>query len=149
MGDFARAGASQITFHYEAGGAEGALRTIALIKQTGLRAALAIKPGTGVAEVAEEVLAAVDMVLVMTVEPGFGGQTLIPACLDKVRRLRRQYPRLDIQVDGGITLENLAEAVAAGANIFVAGSLIFGSPDPHHTIASMQDILIATVGQLS
>lgn len=108
---------------------------------------MAIKPHTTVESIPEELFDAIDMVLVMTVEPGFGGQKLIPSCLSKVRELRQRYPSIDIQVDGGITLENLEDAVKSGANIFVAGSLIFGSPDPKRTISHMKEIIRTTANQ--
>lgn len=105
-----------------------------------MRAAVALRPATPVAAV-EPLLDAVDMVLVMTVEPGFGGQALIPACLDKVRRLRELRPALDIQVDGGVTLENLPSVARAGANVIVAGSLIFGHAQPARLIGEMRRIM--------
>lgn len=108
-----------------------------------MRVGLAIKPASVIDNVLMELAASVDMILIMTVEPGFGGQTLIPSCLHKVQHLRENYPDLDIQVDGGITLDNLADAHRAGANIFVAGTLIFSDPDPGKIISQMKDILDA------
>lgn len=115
------------------------------IKRMGIKAAMAIKPHTTVESIPKEIFDALDMVLVMTVEPGFGGQKLIPSCLSKVRGLRQRYPSLDIQVDGGITLENLDDAIKSGANVVVAGSLIFGSSDPKRTISDMREIIERTV----
>lgn len=139
MDDFAKAGASQYTFHWEA--STDVKKTIARIRATGMRVGLAIKPASMIDNVVMELAASVDMVLIMTVEPGFGGQTLIPSCLDKVQCLREKYPDLDIQVDGGITLDNLAKVHRAGANIFVAGTLIFSDPNPGGMISQMKDIL--------
>lgn len=81
------------------------------------------------------------MVLVMTVEPGFGGQKMISECLEKVRVLRKKSATLDIQVDGGITLDNLGDAVEAGANVIVAGTLIFAASNPHEVISEMRTIM--------
>lgn len=124
--DFAKAGADIITVHAEA--CTHLDRTIAHIKELGVLAGVAINPATPL-EVLRHVLEQVDMVLVMTVNPGFGGQTLIPYTLDKVVELRRmlgeQGIKLDIEVDGGITLDNVDDALKAGANIIVAGSAVF------------------------
>ena len=124
--DFAKAGADIITVHAEA--CTHLDRTIAHIKELGVLAGVAINPATPL-EVLRHVLDQVDMVLVMTVNPGFGGQTLIPYTLDKVVELRRmlgeQGIKLDIEVDGGITLDNVDDALKAGANIIVAGSAVF------------------------
>ena len=75
----------------------------------------------------------VDMVLIMSVNPGFGGQSLIPYCLDKIRELRKLKPELDIQIDGGVKLDNIVACKEAGANVFVVGSAIFGQADPEAT----------------
>lgn len=124
--DFAEAGADIITFHYEA--CRNVEKTIAAFRQTGVKVGLAVKPETDIA-VLYPYIDEIDMALVMTVEPGFGGQKLIPQTLDKVRTLHRwcedHHADVDIQVDGGITLENFGEAVYAGANILVAGTAVF------------------------
>lgn len=124
--EFAACGADLINFHLEA--AEDPAGAIAKIRSLGKKVGITIKPATP-AEAVEPYLGAVDMVLVMTVEPGFGGQELIPSCLDKVSRLRRmaadRNPDLDLEVDGGITRENVADALRAGANVIVAGSAVF------------------------
>lgn len=137
---FAAAGADLITFHYES--CEDPAAVIRAIKQKGLRAAIAIKPATP-AEAVLPLLADVDMVLVMTVEPGFGGQAMIPETLDKVRAIRTHANRLglslDIQVDGGIHASNLKYATAAGANVIVAGSAIFRADDPKGVIDAMRE----------
>lgn len=123
---FAACGSDLINFHLEA--AKDVRETIRMIRATGKKAGLTIKPGTPV-EALLPYLELVDMVLVMTVEPGFGGQKLIPQCLDKVRELRRIVEEkgcpLDIEVDGGISAENVELALEAGANVIVAGSAIF------------------------
>lgn len=124
--DFAEAGADLITVHAEA--CKHLDRTIEAIKEKGLLAGVAINPATPLSAV-EWVLSKVDMVLIMTVNPGFGGQKLIPYTLDKVRALRAMIEKADlktdIEVDGGINLENVTEAMDAGANIIVAGSAVF------------------------
>lgn len=124
--DFAEAGADLITVHAEA--CKHLDRTIEAIKEKGLLAGVAINPATPLSAI-ECVLPKVDMVLIMTVNPGFGGQKLIPYTLDKVRALRAMIEKADlktdIEVDGGINLENVKEAMDAGANIIVAGSAVF------------------------
>ncbi len=124
--EFARCGADLINFHLEA--AESVAGAIAAIRGEGKKVGITLKPGTP-AEAVEQWLPAVDMVLVMTVEPGFGGQKLMPGCLEKVGAIRRmalaQGLSTDIEVDGGINLENVGEAVRAGANVIVSGSAVF------------------------
>ncbi len=128
---FAEAGANTITVHPEAGA--HLHRTIQTIKAAGLRAGVALNPGTPMAAV-EPVLGEVDLVLVMCVNPGFGGQAFLPSQLDKIRTLRRLIDGtgrdIDLEVDGGINRETAALAVAAGADLLVAGSAAFeGGPD--------------------
>lgn len=124
--EFADAGADIITFHLEA--AKDPLEVIDLIHRCGKKAGISIKPGTD-ADALLPYLDKVDMILVMTVEPGFGGQKLIPETLEKVRRIRgllsERGLETDIQVDGGITKDNLKEVLDCGANVIVAGSSIF------------------------
>ena len=124
--DFAKAGADIITVHAEA--CRHLDRTIAHMKELGVMAGVAINPATPI-EVLRHVLEQVDMVLIMTVNPGYGGQKMIPYTLQKVTELRRilgeQGIKLDIEVDGGITLDNVDQALIAGANIIVAGSAVF------------------------
>ena len=126
--EFAKSGADLINFHLEA--EEDPKGVIESIRRTGKKAGITIKPETPV-KAAEPYLELVDMVLVMTVEPGFGGQELILKCLDKVRELRRIVTEkglsTDIEVDGGIYEENLPVVLDAGANIIVAGSAIFNN----------------------
>lgn len=124
--DFAKAGADIITVHAEA--CRHLDRTVAHIKELGTMAGAAINPATPI-EVLRHVIDQVDMVLIMTVNPGYGGQKLIPYTLEKVTELRRilgeRGIKLDIEVDGGITLDNVDQALIAGANIIVAGSAVF------------------------
>lgn len=124
--DFAKAGADIITVHAEA--CRHLDRTVAHIKELGTMAGVAINPATPI-EVLRHVIDQVDMVLIMTVNPGYGGQKLIPYTLKKVTELRRilgeRGIKLDIEVDGGITLDNVDQALIAGANIIVAGSAVF------------------------
>ena len=125
--EFARAGADGITFHAEA--TPHANRTLSAIRSLGCVAGIALNPGTSVDAVAELDDAA-DVVLCMTVNPGWGGQPFIASSPDKVARLRNVAPRPVIQVDGGIDAETVPSVAAAGATDFVAGSAIFGDPDP-------------------
>ncbi len=124
--DFAESGADMITFHIEA--TKDPEEVIRRIRECGRKAGIAIKPATPV-EVLKPYLDHIDMALVMTVEPGFGGQKLIPECLDKVKELRGICDGmgldLDIQVDGGIGAGNLKEVLGYGANVIVAGSAVF------------------------
>lgn len=124
--EFAQVGADIITVHAEA--CTHLDRTIDAIKEKGLLAGVALNPATPVS-VIEPILGKVDMVLIMTVNPGFGGQKLIPYTLDKVRELKKLLRtkglKVDIQVDGGVTLENVEQILDAGANVIVAGSAVF------------------------
>lgn len=139
--EFADCGADLITFHLEA--TRRAERAIAMIRRIGIKAGLSIKPDTPVSAL-EPYLDKVDMALVMTVEPGFGGQKLLPQCLDKVREVRRMVEErglhTDIEVDGGICLDNLEEVLAAGANVIVAGSAVFKG-DISANIRSLSEIM--------
>ena len=137
--DFAKAGADLITFHLES--CQDPRKVIREIREREIRCGIAISPATPV-DLVLPYLEEVDMVLVMTVVPGFGGQALIPSCLDKVRFLRRYADRrgltIDIEVDGGIKEDNIALATEAGANVIVAGSAIFGSKKPRSVIEAMR-----------
>ena len=140
---FVAAGAKMVSVHVEADA--HVHRTLASIKAAGAEAGVAINPATPIVAV-EEALDFADYVLVMSVNPGFGGQQFISTSLDKVRRLRRMIDErglnVRIEIDGGIDLTNIAEVVAAGAEIIVAGSAIFGAPDPQ---AAVRDLREATV----
>ena len=131
---FAAAGADMITVHQEA--CVHLDRQVAQIHDLGCKAGVALNPATPV-ETLVDILHAVDMVLIMSVNPGFGGQKFIPRALDKVRRLRALAPDLLIQVDGGVNAEIGAQLVAAGADVLVAGSYVFGAAKPREAIHSL------------
>ena len=127
---FHKAGADILTVHYEA--CKDVAATLEQIRKTGMKAGLSICPDTPV-EVLIPYFDQVDMILIMTVNPGFGGQQLIPETLDKVVKLRELleqagHPEMDVEVDGGIKLANLEDALKTGANVIVAGSAVFGNP---------------------
>lgn len=132
--DFANSGADLINFHYEA--VENPEKTIDLIRKTGKKVGITIKPETDVNDIMPFV-PLVDMVLVMTVNPGFGGQSLIEDCLDKIKTLRNKFPELDIEIDGGVKLTNIKKVTDSGANIIVAGSAVFGAENPEDVIKEM------------
>jgi ribulose-phosphate 3-epimerase len=136
---FLKAGADILTFHIEA--TEKVRETLEMIRAAGKRAALSVKPGTPI-EAVYPYLDACDMVLVMTVEPGYGGQALIPYTIDKVRALRKHLDDhgydIDVQVDGGITADNAGVLVDAGANILVAGSSVFKASDRKAAIDALR-----------
>lgn len=134
VGAFAEAGADMITVHQEA--CTHLDRQVAQIHDLGCKAGVALNPATPV-ETLVDILHAVDMVLIMSVNPGFGGQKFIPRALDKVRRLRALAPDLLIQVDGGVNAETGAKLVAAGADVLVAGSYVFGAAEPREAIHSL------------
>lgn len=129
--EFVKAGADIITVHYEA--TNDAMALIKRIKGYNIKAGITIKPQTPVEKI-YPIAEIADMVLIMTVEPGFGGQSLIEDCLDKVKKLREKFGNLDIEVDGGIKCDNIEKAVSAGANIIVAGSAVFNSEDPARAV---------------
>ena len=137
--DFVKAGADLLTIHYES--CEDPMLVVRYIRSKGIKAAVAIKPTTPV-EVLFPLLSELDMALIMTVEPGFGGQKLIPETVEKVRVLRQYINEnnlpVDLQVDGGITAENLHLVTKAGANVIVAGSAIFKAEDPTAVIGAMK-----------
>ncbi len=135
---FAEAGASTITVHVEA--LKHLDRTVALVRSFGARVGVALNPATSLTEV-EHVLDLVDLILVMTVNPGFGGQEFIPYTIRKIRRLREMIDQAGvgcaIEVDGGIDLDNLGDVLGAGAEVIVAGSAIFKAPDPAAVVQEM------------
>ncbi len=137
--DFASAGASVISFHPEA--SEHVDRTLGLIHEQGCRAGLVFNPATSL-DVLEWVIDKVDLVLIMSVNPGFGGQKFIPGALDKLRRARRIIDDsgrdIRLEIDGGVKTDNAREIVAAGADTLVAGSAIFGADDYAEVIARMR-----------
>lgn len=139
--DFAKAGADLIVFHVESSSPAG--ETVEKILECGCKAGISIKPNTP----AEEVFPYLDklaMVLVMTVEPGFGGQSFMPETMDKIKTLRSEMKRrgldIDIQVDGGINEKTVEIAAAAGANVFVAGSAVFGAEDATKAISDLRNL---------
>jgi ribulose-phosphate 3-epimerase len=138
--DFARAGATYITFHPEA--SEHVDRTIGLIRESGCKPGLVFNPATPLNWL-EHVLDKIDMVLLMSVNPGFGGQSFIPSALPKIAQVRQIIDRsgfpIRLEVDGGIKVDNIAAVAAAGADTFVAGSAIFGAQDYRATIAAMRE----------
>lgn len=133
--DFAKAGADIICFHSECD--SDTEETIDKILSLGKKAGLAIKPATPIDEVVKY-LDKLSMVLVMTVEPGFGGQSFMESTMPKVEAIRKINPNIDIEVDGGINAETIKIAAKAGANVFVAGSAVFKSENPAETIALLR-----------
>ncbi|XP_058762094.1 ribulose-phosphate 3-epimerase, cytoplasmic isoform-like [Vicia villosa] len=135
-----KAGASGFTFHIETS-KDNWKELIQSIKSQRMKPGVAIKPGTSVEEVYPLVESEnpVEMVLVMTVEPGFGGQKFMPEMMEKVRILRKKYPSLDIEVDGGLGPSTIDAAASAGANCIVAGSSVFGAPEPAHVISLLRN----------
>jgi ribulose-phosphate 3-epimerase len=138
---FAEAGADSITVHYEA--CTHLHKTIQAIHNAGVRACVAINPHTPI-EMLTDIVSEIEMVLVMSVNPGFGGQAFIPNTLNKIQRLRemskKNRPDLLIEVDGGVSIHNLGSLIQAGADVFVAGNAIFGAPSAHEMISSMKHV---------
>lgn len=133
--DFAKAGADIICFHTECD--SDTEQTIDKILSLGKKAALAIKPATPIDEVVKYI-DKISMVLVMTVEPGFGGQSFMESTMPKIEAIRKINPDIDIEVDGGINADTVKIAAKAGANVFVAGSAVFKSENPAETIALLK-----------
>ncbi|MBZ2195130.1 ribulose-phosphate 3-epimerase [Occultella gossypii] len=138
---FAEAGAKSVTFHVEASSAP--VRLARELRKRGARAAIALKPGTGI-EPYLDLLPEFDMVLVMTVEPGFGGQSFIEGTLPKIRRTRDAITALGadiwVQVDGGVSRTTIGTAAQAGANMFVAGSAVYSADDPNAEISALREL---------
>ncbi len=141
--DFVKAGAQMLTFHVEC--EDDTAETIEAIRSLGCRVGLSLKPNTPV-ETILPFLPQVDMVLVMTVEPGFGGQSFMPDMMPKVSAVRKAAPELLIQVDGGISAKTIAQAAESGANVFVAGSAVFGAADPKAAIEELKMIAQSVIG---
>jgi ribulose-phosphate 3-epimerase len=137
--DFAKAGANIISFHPEA--SEHIDRTISLIKENGCKAGLVFNPGTPL-HFLDHVIGKLDLILIMSVNPGFGGQSFIPGALDKLREARKRITAsgkdIWLEVDGGVKVDNIAEIAKAGADTFVAGSAIYGTKDYKATIDKMR-----------
>jgi ribulose-phosphate 3-epimerase len=148
--DFAKAGASIISFHPEA--SDHVDRTIGLIHESGCRAGLVLNPATPLTCL-DHVLHKLDLVLVMSVNPGFAGQAFIPHALEKVAAVRRRIDETGrdvlLEVDGGVKVDNIAAIAKAGADTFVAGSAIFGSKDYKATIQAMRTVLAGTPAKAS
>jgi len=140
--DFADAGASMITFHPEA--SEHIDRSLSLIKEQGCQSGLVFNPATPL-HYLDHVMDKIDIILLMSVNPGFGGQSFIPSTLDKLRAVRKRIDasgrNIRLEVDGGVKIDNIREIAAAGADMFVAGSAIFGTPDYARTIAAMREAI--------
>jgi ribulose-phosphate 3-epimerase len=137
--EFAQAGADYLTVHIEA--SPHLHRTVQAIHQLGVKAGVALNPATPLSSL-EEILADIDLALIMSVNPGFGGQSFIPATLDKLREARALIDAsgfdIRLEIDGGVTPKNIAEIAAAGADTFVAGSAIFNQPDYAAVISEMR-----------
>jgi ribulose-phosphate 3-epimerase len=136
---YAEAGAASVTFHVEASGAP--IRTARAIRAAGARAGLALKPATAI-EPYVDLLPELDMVLVMTVEPGFGGQKFLDVALPKVRRVREAIAKAGgqvwLQVDGGVSADTIERCAEAGADVFVAGSAVYGTGDPAAAVTALR-----------
>ena len=143
--DFAKAGASIISFHPEA--SEHVDRTLALIRDQGCKAGLVFNPATPLTHL-DHVMDKVDLILIMSVNPGFGGQAFIPAALDKLREARRRIDAsgrdIWLEVDGGVKAENIASIAQAGADTFVAGSAVFGAKDRAESMRRLRAALATT-----
>lgn len=141
--DFAKAGSDIITIHAEA--CFHLHRTVGFIKEQGIRAGVSLNPST-LLSVLDHILEDIDVILLMTVNPGFGGQKFIKAMLPKIREMRRiidtKGVKVELEVDGGVTLDNISEVSSAGADAFVAGSAVFGSKDYRKTIAKMKNAVL-------
>lgn len=141
--DFVKAGADIITVHYEA--CTHLHRTIQQIKALGCKAGVALNPHTPVS-LLKDILTDLDLVLIMSVNPGFGGQKFIPRTLDKIAELKQMkmanHPNLIIEVDGGVNIANIATLVEVGADALVAGNAVFGDPNPSKMIADLKNIKI-------
>ncbi len=138
--EFAKAGADILTVHQEA--VPHLHRTVQLIRSLGKKAGVSINPGTPVSTL-DVILENIDLVLVMSVNPGFGGQSFIPSALRKIEALRREIDRrglaVELEVDGGVKADNIRRIAAAGADVFVAGSAVFGADDYRATISRLRE----------
>jgi ribulose-phosphate 3-epimerase len=141
---YAEVGAESVTFHVEAAAAP--VRLARELRSRGARAAMALKPATPI-EPYEDLLAEFDMVLIMTVEPGFGGQSFLDLCLPKIARTRAMLDKLGgdiwLQIDGGVSLETVERCAAAGVDSFVAGSTVFGAADPDAMVGQLRQLAAA------
>jgi ribulose-phosphate 3-epimerase len=144
---YAEAGAGSVTFHVEA--AKAPVRLARELRNQGARASMALKPATPI-EPYEDLLPELDMVLIMTVEPGFGGQRFLDLCLPKIRRARALMAKHGLetwlQVDGGVSLETIERCAEAGADVFVAGSAVYSAEDPDAMVAALREKAAAARG---
>jgi ribulose-phosphate 3-epimerase len=144
IGDFVEAGASYITFHPEA--TEHIDRSLELVKAGGCQCGLVFNPSTSLSYL-DYVMDKIDMVLIMSINPGFGGQSFIPKTFDKIKAARQMINAsgrdIRLEIDGGVKIDNIGAIAAAGADTFVAGSAIFGSEDYASTIAAMKREIVA------
>lgn len=139
--DFKKAGADYLTVHYEV--STHLHRSIYAIKALGMKAGVSLNPHTPVSML-QDVIADIDLVLIMSINPGFGGQKFLPMAYDKIRRLKQMINEAGsdtlIEVDGGVTLDNAGELIAAGTDVLVAGNTVFSSPDPAEMIRKLKQI---------
>ena len=146
ISEFADAGADIITVHFEA--CTHLHRTIQAIKEKGKKAGVSVNPATPLVSI-KYVLGDIDLLLIMSVNPGFGGQRFIPSALEKIKKARQMIDKIgadvSIEVDGGVKLENIGEVASAGADIFVSGSGVFGTKDYKETIQEMKRIITGSV----
>ncbi|MFB6725302.1 ribulose-phosphate 3-epimerase [Kribbella sp. NPDC056345] len=138
---YVEAGASSVTFHVEA--CRAPIRTAREIRAKGARAAMALKPATPI-EPYEDLLAELDMILIMTVEPGFGGQKFLDVCVPKIRRTKELLDKhgldLWIEIDGGVSAETIERCAEAGADVFVAGSAVYAADDPNAMVEKLRGL---------
>ncbi len=145
--DYVEAGASSVTFHVEA--CRAPIRTAREIRAKGARAAMALKPATPI-EPYEDILSELDMILIMTVEPGFGGQKFLDVCVPKIRRTKELLDKhgldLWIEIDGGVSAETIERCAEAGADVFVAGSAVYAAEDPNAMVEKLRDLAAKAAG---
>ncbi|MET7276656.1 ribulose-phosphate 3-epimerase [Kribbella sp. NPDC005582] len=145
--DYVEAGASSVTFHVEA--CRAPIRTAREIRAKGARAAMALKPATPI-EPYEDILSELDMILIMTVEPGFGGQKFLDVCVPKIRRTKELLDKhgldLWIEIDGGVSAETIERCAEAGADVFVAGSAVYAADDPNAMVEKLRDLAAKAAG---
>jgi ribulose-phosphate 3-epimerase len=144
IADFKKAGASGYTVHVEAfKSQQDGVSVLKEIRESGMKVGLALKPETPLSDALPYLNdSLVDMLLVMTVRPGFGGQSFMPETMPKLKEARQLFPNLDIQVDGGLSPETIGEAAKNGANVIVAGSAVYGSKDPKGVIQQLRDAVL-------
>ncbi len=143
-----KAGANLFTFHIESNMPEGGVQAlIDAIKAEDMQVGISIKPGTSIDTITSLIMEQIDLILIMTVEPGFSGQSFKPDMMPKVKALREKYPAMNIQVDGGLSPKTVDAATEAGANVIVAASAIFGSEDRKGVIDTLRASVVKHTGQ--